>query len=119
MQEANASPVAAAGPVAAAPAAPVPAAALPAAAQPAKKPAKRGGLGADELAGPVARSAAADSLAAGDAVEVKPLAAGMLNTWLPATVLQVRQYSAAPELLVQSAAGANLVYIMNRSRIHI
>ncbi len=47
------------------------------------------GLAAEELAGPVDRSEDADSLAAGDAVEVRPLAAGVRGAWLPATVLQV------------------------------
>lgn len=48
------------------------------------------GLLAEELAGPVARSQEADSLAPGDAVEVRSLAVGMRGAWLSATVLQVR-----------------------------
>lgn len=54
------------------------------------------GLAAEELAGPVVRSEAADTLAAGDAVEVRSLAVGMRGVWLPAQVLQVRLLSGLP-----------------------
>lgn len=48
------------------------------------------GLSADELAGPVERSEDADSLAAGNGVEVRSLAIGRRGAWLSATVLHVR-----------------------------